>query len=79
MPPLNIRVRDHRTFGRKPVVGRHVLKAPDKSEPLSAAEAAPEPSKLLRVLLKFYLLKSRSLAPNVLVHFKDISLVTKCH
>jgi hypothetical protein len=43
MPPLNIRVRDHRTFGRKPVVGRHVLKAPDKSEPLSAAEAAPEP------------------------------------
>ncbi|XP_033757648.1 myoferlin-like isoform X3 [Pecten maximus] len=26
MPPMNIRVRDHRQFGRKPTVGIHVLK-----------------------------------------------------
>ncbi|XP_056005337.1 myoferlin-like isoform X13 [Ostrea edulis] len=27
MPPMNIRVRDHRQFGRKPTVGIHVLKS----------------------------------------------------
>ena len=26
MPPMNIRVKDHRQFGRKPMVGIHVLK-----------------------------------------------------
>jgi len=30
MPPLNIRVRDHRQFGRKPTVGIHVLKSLEK-------------------------------------------------
>lgn len=30
MPPLNIRVRDHRQFGRKPTVGLHVLKSLEK-------------------------------------------------
>ncbi|XP_062590633.1 dysferlin-like [Saccostrea cucullata] len=27
MPPMNIRIRDHRQFGRKPTVGIHVLKS----------------------------------------------------
>ena len=26
-PPLNIRVRDHRQFGRKPLVGIHTVKS----------------------------------------------------
>ncbi|XP_060557298.1 dysferlin-like isoform X3 [Ruditapes philippinarum] len=30
MPPVNIRVRDHRQFGRKPTVGLHVLKSLEK-------------------------------------------------
>ena len=29
-PPLNIRVRDNRQFGRKPMVGVHVLKSLEK-------------------------------------------------
>lgn len=30
MPPVNIRVRDHRQFGRRPTVGLHVLKSLEK-------------------------------------------------
>ncbi|KAL5022080.1 hypothetical protein ScPMuIL_001235 [Solemya velum] len=30
MPPVNIRVRDHRQFGRKPTVGIHILKSLEK-------------------------------------------------
>lgn len=26
MPPMNVKVRDHRQFGRKPTVGIHILK-----------------------------------------------------
>lgn len=26
-PPMNIKVKDHRSFGRKPVVGFHVIKS----------------------------------------------------
>lgn len=33
MPPIVIKVRDHRTFGRKPVVGRHVMKFIDLEDP----------------------------------------------
>lgn len=33
MPPIVIKVRDHRTFGRKPVVGRHVMKSIDLDDP----------------------------------------------
>ena len=33
MPPINIKVRDHRTFGRKPVVGRHIVKSIDLVPP----------------------------------------------
>ncbi|PAA77701.1 hypothetical protein BOX15_Mlig001839g4 [Macrostomum lignano] len=37
LPPMNIRVRDHRQFGRKPMVGLHVIKCLDeyRTEPLS--------------------------------------------
>jgi len=30
MPPVNLRVRDHRAFGRKPTVGMHVIKSLEK-------------------------------------------------
>lgn len=30
MPPMNMRVRDHRQFGRKPTVGLYILKTMDK-------------------------------------------------
>ena len=33
MPPIVIKVRDHRTFGRKPVVGRHIMKFIDLDDP----------------------------------------------
>jgi hypothetical protein len=26
-PPMNIKVKDHRSFGRKPVVGFHIIKS----------------------------------------------------
>ena len=26
-PPMNIKVKDHRSFGRKPIVGFHVIKS----------------------------------------------------
>lgn len=40
MPPINIKVRDHRTFGRKPVIGRHVIKSIDFDTPPTADPAA---------------------------------------
>ena len=43
MPPINIKVRDHRTFGRKPVIGRHVIKSIDFDTP-PTAEPQAEPS-----------------------------------
>jgi len=30
MPPVNLRVRDHRAFGRKPTVGMHVIRSLEK-------------------------------------------------
>lgn len=27
MPPMNVRIKDHREFGRKPTVGIHVIKS----------------------------------------------------
>ncbi|KAK3589425.1 hypothetical protein CHS0354_020754 [Potamilus streckersoni] len=44
MPPVNIRVRDHRQFGRRPTVGIHVLKSLEKfrCEPLYAEEHEDE-------------------------------------
>lgn len=38
-PPMNIRVRDNRQFGRKPMVGIHVLKS---LEPYRCNPALPE-------------------------------------
>ena len=26
-PPMNIKVKDHRSFGRKPIVGFHIIKS----------------------------------------------------
>ena len=50
MPPVNIKVRDHRTFGRKPVIGRHVIKSIDFDAP-PAVEPAAEPSMFYFILL----------------------------
>ncbi len=38
MPPVNVRVRDNRPFGRKPMVGVHVLKSLEayRCQPLAA-------------------------------------------
>ena len=46
MPPVNIRVRDHRQFGRRPTVGIHVLKSLEKYrvEPVMAGEREEEGS-----------------------------------
>jgi len=40
MPPVNVRVRDHRQFGRRPTVGLHVLKSLEKfrCNPVMAGE-----------------------------------------
>ncbi|CAF5111828.1 unnamed protein product, partial [Rotaria sp. Silwood1] len=27
VPPMNIKIKDHRSFGRKPVVGYHIIKS----------------------------------------------------
>jgi len=57
MPPIIILIRDHRTFGRKPVVGRHVIKSIDyeppptvepPSEPIDTQDAGEPTSKLDR-------------------------------
>ncbi|XP_055863087.1 myoferlin-like isoform X4 [Biomphalaria glabrata] len=41
MPPMNIKVKDHRQFGRKPTVGVHVLKSLEdfRCDPLSGVTA----------------------------------------
>lgn len=41
MPPMNIRVIDHRNFGRHPTVGVHVLKTLEefRSNPLQESNA----------------------------------------
>ncbi|XP_052773227.1 myoferlin-like isoform X7 [Mya arenaria] len=40
MPPVNVRVRDHRQFGRKPTVGIHVLRSLEKfkAQPIMPGE-----------------------------------------
>merc|ERR1711973_825616 len=43
MPPINIKVRDHRTFGRKPVIGRHVIKSIDFDAPPTTDPPAETP------------------------------------
>ena len=45
MPPINIKIRDHRTFGRKPVVGRHVIKSIDFDPPPPADKQEELPGK----------------------------------
>ena len=44
MPPVNVRVRDHRQFGRKPTVGIHVLKSLEKyrCDPVMAGDREVE-------------------------------------
>lgn len=40
MPPVNVRIRDHREFGRKPTVGIHVIKSLEqfRCRPIMAGE-----------------------------------------
>lgn len=45
MPPVNIKIRDHRTFGRKPIVGRHVIKSIDLVDPPKPEPQAEIPGK----------------------------------
>ena len=40
MPPVNLRVRDHRAFGRKPTVGMHVIRSLEKY----IVEGGPKPA-----------------------------------
>jgi len=47
MPPINIKVRDHRTFGRKPVIGRHVIKSIDFDQPPAQDPPAELPGRFL--------------------------------
>ena len=61
-PPLNIRVRDNRQFGRKPMVGVHIVKSLEifRCDPVPAIEDGGDgldvPGKfhqLFRMLLRF--------------------------
>ncbi|XP_064602895.1 myoferlin-like isoform X2 [Liolophura sinensis] len=44
MPPMNVKVRDHRQFGRKPTVGIHILKTmePFRCSPVASIEELDE-------------------------------------
>lgn len=50
MPPVNIRVRDHRAFGRKPTVGMHVIRSLEKYIVDSAPKATYTPGEDRRAL-----------------------------
>ena len=61
MPPINIKVRDHRAFGRKPIVGTSCIKAlaPYRVDPLADQAAAEgemseNPGLILIVMLLLY-------------------------
>ena len=49
MPPINIKVRDHRTFGRKPVIGRHIIKSIDFDQPPAQDQPAELPLSLIHI------------------------------
>ena len=59
MPPVNIRVRDHRQFGRRPTVGIHVLKSLEqyRCEPVMAGELEEEGERIVGTDLRSYMRK----------------------
>ena len=81
MPPMNIRVRDNRQFGRKPMVGISVLKSLEdyRLEPLPPLEDTGDgldiPSKELSIFLalceKDMILMGRYYFSSIGVSFHD--------
>ncbi|KAH9524694.1 hypothetical protein Btru_027538 [Bulinus truncatus] len=77
MPPMNIRVKDHRQFGRKPTVGVHVLKSLEdfRCDPLSSfasfLPALPAPTNNVSTSDKLPATESTSVPGDTIIDISD--------